>query len=98
MYNTGIPSNTPDLKVSGESLTSQIEHGLQEIINQQQEAVYQIEERLHSLLNRRVPAAKEVSAVSDISDFKGSMDSLLNSLQGICLRLQTIQNHITEII
>ena len=74
---------------------------LQEELSRQQKAIYEIEDKLHEVLNLRVPEKeeeKQLQKEASISDYHSFLIQQLNIISKNNARLEKIRQHLFKII
>jgi hypothetical protein len=89
------PSNTSDVK---QSALVELTQRFQMANNDQIEIIYQIEDKLHNILNKRVPQDSPKSEPTIGGDFISEADAQVSRINQCNSRLRGILEHLRQII
>jgi putative lipoic acid-binding regulatory protein len=94
-------SKMPELQSKDEAVLKSFSNNIQEELSRQQKAIYEIEDKLHEVLNLRVPEKeeeKQLQKEASISDYHSFLIQQLNIISKNNARLEKIRQHLFKII
>jgi len=95
MYNQLAQTATSEIK---QTLATDIKANFQELNDRQYKAITAIEDKLHTILNKRVPQDTSSKPETNISDFSTEIGTYFQSMRFNTNRLDDILTHLNGII